>query len=93
MSLRLPAGSITVLVSPTHRDGDVDAASALLSLLWQSVSPGRKHKGGPLQQLCGTVSVQGRELSEWDKEVLRGQFAYLSAKEEPLRIHAGKNVL
>ena len=90
--MRLPAGSITVIVSPTNSADDSDAASALLSLLWaQSASlSGAKNREDFVQQLEGTIFVQGRELIDWHKEVLSEQFTYLSAEEEPLRIHAGK---
>ena len=91
VSLRLPADSITVIVSPTNTAGNSDVASDLLSLLWQRASPsGAKNREGSVQQLEGTIFVQGRKLIDWHKEVLSEQFTYLSAEEEPLRIHAGK---
>ena len=90
--MRLPAGSITVIVSPTNSADDSDAASTLLSLLWaQSASlSGANNRKGTVQQLEGTIFVQGRELNDWHKDALSEQFTYLSAEEDPLRIHAGK---
>jgi hypothetical protein len=87
VSLRLPAGKITAIVSAAS---GVSSADALLRLLWESTSDERVDGSrlGLVKQ-SGTVHFQGRDLKDWNKGALRARMNYLSAMDETFEIHAG----